>query len=364
MRRFITSVLCVSVFFIGLGALVEKAGAAFRSDEKALAIIAAARKAIGGDAAINNIRSLRVRGSTVKILKIGGEEKSIAGETEIAMQLPDKFSKIVKLGSGGEDRPGDASIDVLVTSDRPSGVGPHKVTIKKGEGGQEIAVKRSDADVKEIETADGGRVIVRSISKDGEPARSRSGDGAKVFVDKRVGDAGRPGPRQDEFARTLLALLLSTPGDAAANFTFGGEHQIDGRQCNMIVADLGSSSVRLYLDRDSNLPVMVAYTAVEPQVVFFRKEAPAGRALGEKKDVVTFDRKADASTTAVEYQVRFSDYRSVDGVQLPYKWVTTVNGAAGETFDVASYEVNPANIADAFGKQRIFVREAKPDQNK
>src|SRR3954454_1629756 len=100
MKRFITSILFVSVFFIGLGTLVEKAGAKFRSDEKALELIRAARAAIGGDNAISNVKSLSIVGKTSQAFKLNETEKTEQGETEIALQFPDKFSKMVKIGNG------------------------------------------------------------------------------------------------------------------------------------------------------------------------------------------------------------------------------------------------------------------------
>jgi hypothetical protein len=57
-----------------------------------------------------------------------------------------------------------------------------------------------------------------------------------------------------------------------------------------------------------------------------------------------------------EFQVRFSDYRSVNGVQMPYRWVTTIAGVTDETFDVTSIEVNPANIAERFQNDKVMVR--------
>lgn len=39
MKKFIFSILCVSVFFIGLGGLINQVGAKFKSDERALEII-------------------------------------------------------------------------------------------------------------------------------------------------------------------------------------------------------------------------------------------------------------------------------------------------------------------------------------
>src|SRR4051794_39422048 len=98
MKRFIVSVLCVSVFFIGLGALVDKVGAKFKSDEKALELIRQARTAVGGEQAIAAIRSITISGKTSQTFSVNGAQRSEQGDEEIALQLPDKFSKQIKLG--------------------------------------------------------------------------------------------------------------------------------------------------------------------------------------------------------------------------------------------------------------------------
>ena len=56
-----------------------------------------------------------------------------------------------------------------------------------------------------------------------------------------------------------------------------------------------------------------------------------------------------------EFTVRFADYRSVSGVQLPFKWTQTVGGAPDEIFDVTSYDINPANIAERFARDNVKV---------
>jgi len=124
MKRFLISVLCVSVFFLGLGTLIEKVGARFKSDEKALALIKAARAAIGGDSAISGIQSLRIKGATTHTFKIDGTDRSETGETEIALQLPDKVSKMIKMGREDGNAPaGPGMMErrpevVLVTKDK------------------------------------------------------------------------------------------------------------------------------------------------------------------------------------------------------------------------------------------------------
>ena len=73
---------------------------------------------------------------------------------------------------------------------------------------------------------------------------------------------------------------------------------------------------------------------------------------------MTFTRKI-GEPGSTEISVKFSDYRGVNGVQLPYKWTTSVAGQTTEVLDVTSYELNPANIAEKFQNQRTFVRLKK-----
>jgi hypothetical protein len=80
------------------------------------------------------------------------------------------------------------------------------------------------------------------------------------------------------------------------------------------------------------------------------------------KDTVIFTKKLDAEAgETANVEVTFSDYRSVNGVQLPYHWTQTVSGAADETFDVTNYEINPPNIGDFFKNEKVFLRTQKPD---
>jgi hypothetical protein len=102
---------------------------------------------------------------------------------------------------------------------------------------------------------------------------------------------------------------------------------------------------------------MVSYSGhAMGNVMFFRTKDPAA---GEpEKGTMVFSRKVDAPEMA-EVQVRFGDYRGVNGVQLPYRWTTSVGGQTTEVFDVSGYEVNPANIAEKFQNQRVLVRTPK-----
>ena len=128
-----------------------------------------------------------------------------------------------------------------------------------------------------------------------------------------------------------------------------------------INAAFAGATFKLYLGQTSNLPVMMTYTGMKmPMIMKFKADGAKAGELKDKEHTV-FLRKVDGPPMeTAEFSVKFSDYRTVSGVQLPFKWTQTVGGAADETFDVTSYDINPANIADRFQNQKVMVRTAKP----
>ena len=387
MKRFIFSILSVAVFFVGLGAIVDKVGARFKSDDKAVELIRQARLAIGGDQAIAGIRSMTISGKTSHTFTINGAQRSEQGDEEIAFQLPDKFMKTVKLGHADGLAGDNAMIerrDVLVFNQTDSqkvmvggddeAAGGKKIILRKMEGSDEIAKAVGDGRDGEYTTADGKKIVVRRIE-----GGDASGGEQKIVI--RNGASGEPvkveggrgevlerhlkaheGMRQNELARTTLALLLSAPEGTDATYTFAGEGDVDGTPCNIVNADFTGSSVKLYLSKASSLPVMISYTGEKmPMMFHVRTKAPDG-AEQPKDNVMFFRTEGGPAPETAEFQVRFSDYRGVGGVQLPYKWTTSVGGQPTETFDVTTYDLNPANIADKFQNQKVFVRKVKDGQ--
>jgi hypothetical protein len=368
MKRFIVSILFVTVFCIGLGALVEKTGARFKSDEKALGLIRQARLALGGDQSLADVRSMVVKGNTTLTFKVDGAARNEQGETEIALQLPDKFSKMVKIGRGDgqeADKLMSEKHDVIIMRHAGDGEvagapGVRKVIVTKGDGvNGEIDKIVTDGNDGELNTSDGKKVIIRKIEgRDTDQAIAGAEKGKRIMIER--GDiAEHREHRQNELLRTTLSLLLTAPEGMDVSYTFVGESDIDGTSCNVVNAEFANSSVKLYLSKTSSLPVMVSYLGhAMPNVIFFRTQAPPAVVAEAPKERITFNHKIDAPETS-EIQVRFTDYRSVNGVQLPYKWTTSVAGQTSEVFDVTSYDLNPANIAEKFQNQRVLVRTKK-----
>lgn len=369
MKKFIISVLCVSVFFIGLGGLVEKTSASFKSDARALELIRLARVAIGGDANINNVRSMTITGTSARTFNTGETSNIKGGTLEINLELPNRFSKMVRIGEPSEGGEVQKQVDVIVMRN-----GGGTTDVKDlGDGNKRVIVKDSDGNIltENIKPADGQRKIVIKkadgtvLTEDIKPADGNATftteDGKKFRIEKdvKIVRAGEEGgaTRHNEMLRTTLALLLTAPEGTEINYTYAGESTVDGADCNVVEASSNGSTFKLFLDKTSNLPKMISYLAAPMKII--RLEKPASADSANQKEVKIFVNKSD-STEAVEHQLKFSDFRTVGGLLLPHKWTETVAGNQSETVDVSNFEINPSNIADKLQNQKVMVRTQKP----
>jgi hypothetical protein len=342
MKRFIVTILCVSVFFIGLGGLVDNVGARLKSDARALELIKAAQQAIGGDSAIRNVQSLTIAGKATKTFEIEGVARSEQGDWELNLQLPNKLSKMMRMTIEKDDT-GEKSENKVFTVTKKDG-GQAALTTNEKPVQDVVIVKRG---------GEGGTVIVNEENTNGDVKK-------EVIRDKMRGEFEKH--KQMELFRTTLSLLLSAPQGVEADYIYAGDGSVDGISCDVIEARVGESSVKLFLDKASHLPRMMSYMDHKPMMMFRIKKDDAKAEENIEKTQQTFERKVEAPPTE-EFQIKFSDYRSVGGLLLPFKWTQTVSGRADETVDISSYEINPANIADKFNElpQKIMMRtEKKP----
>ena len=228
-----------------------------------------------------------------------------------------------------------------------------------GDNGENIEIEKVTSDG-ESSTADGRKVILRTKTAgdvDNVVVGTNVEQRKHAMLERTGGPGEMAGHRENELFRTALSLLLTAPEGMDVNFTFVCEGDVDSTPCNIVNAEFAGSNVKLFLSKASSLPVMISYSGhAMGNVMFFRTKDPAA---GEpEKGTMVFTTKVDAPEMA-EVQVRLGDYRGVNGVQLPYKWTTSVGGQTTEVFDVAGYDLNPANIAEKFQNQKVMVRATK-----
>jgi hypothetical protein len=358
MKKFFLMISLAAVFFTGLGGMLQETTAKFKSDEKALALLQKARQAIGGEASLAAVNSLAITGKSTRTFKIDGADRIEQGEMELALQFPDKMVKIVKMGhddAATGEKTVNKQVDVIMIHGGSDGGGEGGNLQWKSEdgkvfdveGGKKIIVK-TDGDGEEAQAGGNKKVIVRHAG--GEPGEIHVNGDKSIVIKGAHGQTDEFPWQLSGFARTSLSLLLTAPQGTDVSYLYAGEGTVDGTVCNIVEAQFGGTSVKLFLGKDSNLPVMMSYQGEKMPMMFRMKidgPKPAATEGGEDKIVRTFTRQAGPPELS-EFQVRFSDYRSVNGVLLPYKWTQTVGGQPDEITEVSSYEINPANIADKF----------------
>jgi hypothetical protein len=335
---------------MGLGGIASQVCARFKSDERALVLIRQARVAIGGDASIANVLSLTAKGNAVRTLNFDGTNTTQAGDYEINLALPNRFSKRIKAHT--ENISGDGTKRAVKEEH-------NVVIIKKGDGDKTV-FNSGDKDG----AAKNKVVIVRNGDGEIETENILPADDGKNRVVKKMRVAHGEGEhRNDEFLRTMLGLFLAAPDGVSVEYFYVGAGEVDGTDCEIVEAKTASNPVaKIYLSKSTNLPVMLSYQGKElPRVMEFKREGV--KPGSDNKDVKVFVRETEASRLA-EVNVKFSDYRTVNGLQLPFTLTQTANGKISETVSIESYEINPANIMDKFSRtpQKVMMRTKNQQQ--
>ncbi|CAN5236715.1 hypothetical protein BH20ACI1_BH20ACI1_20090 [soil metagenome] len=358
MKKFFVTILIVSTFFIGLGALVDRAGATLKSDAKATELIRQARIAIGGDANIENVRSLTIAGNSTYFFNKDGVPQTEQGTLEINLQLPtNRFSKMVRIGNPESDGDGihPKRVEVIVTKDETGNILTEDV---RGTGNRVMKLEKNGSDATEdkkiIIQRNGGTI---QEVKPGDTQVWNTEDGKKLVFEKDVKTENVSGNRQNEMFRTTFALLLTAPKGLDVNYIYAGVGNVDGFSCDIIEAQTGGSSYKLFLDQSTHLPRMISYQAMKPIVVKFIKDEAGNK--GEKQTRVFVRNGNSPKGETVEFQTKFSDYRSFGGIRLPYKWTQTVGGQQEQNIDIVNYDINPVNIADKFQDQKVYMKMKK-----
>ncbi len=366
MKRFIFSAICVAVFFVGIGAIAGGVSANFGSDAKALEIVNRARIAIGGDSAIAGIQNLIIKGSTtINMETPDGTTRTERGESQLAMQMPDKLIRSISLSREGGDGPGGNAVFARTFDVKIVGSG-EIATVAAGEPAEGDAAFRSE---------NGKTFVIRRV--EGKPARLNQTIEVEPAVPGETVRKGRvileniKGPEtnaspQNEMLRMMLGLFLTPPKGIDVNYTFIGEDTVDSVPVNIVNAQAGGSSMKLYFSKLSSLPVMITYTGPELPRVFAIavKGEPNGVEASGDKEIRIVRRTANSEDFVgpepkqVETTVKFSDHRYTDGLQLPYKWTTLKDGKVQSVFDVASYEKNVTNFDDQFPGAKVRIQRA------
>jgi hypothetical protein len=300
------------------GAFGKDGASASRAEE----VLKQARAAVGGGAKLGGVRALSVKG---KFRRVMGE-REMSGERELDLLLPDKYM----------------STDTIVIQGMAM-----TITNSRAINGSEFWSSGGRA---------GGRpggtsFIMRGDGKEPTPedlARAEQEQARNMRV---------------EMARYVLALLLTPTPNFPLEFSYFGEATADDGSADVIDATGPEGfAARLFLDKQTHLPLMLSYRAPKPRVVTMMQVGPRGgggaagghgktkeELLKEAQDKMKA--QAEAKPEEVEMQVRFGDYRESGGLLLPHRIASGPEGETTEEWEIKSYSVNPQFKADKFQKK-------------
>jgi hypothetical protein len=276
-----------------------------KDPDKGAALLAEARRALGGEEGLRAIKTLDVRGDFKRL----AGQTTIEGELQVRLELPDKLRRDEDLS--------------------PPGGGPAIVRTEVLNGAMVWD-----------ENSGGGRMI---FGRFGGGARGgQAQGGGRAQIDPAQLEEAQRRARQIELARFVLIWLLTTDGQVA---WIGAAEAPDGKADVIEITPAAGPSMRLFLDVSSHMPLMVTWQGGAPQLMIAGRRG--GRGEGQGGAPPPARARGGAPVTL---QVTLSDYEVVNGVKLPHLITRGANGMTIEEWTIDSYRVNPAFRADVFSK--------------
>jgi hypothetical protein len=323
------------------------AAATPESVKKADEVLAAARKALGGDklgtvkTVVGSGRTRRVRGDNI-----------VPIEFELLIELPDKYLRADEFPAEDTDPTSSGfNGDQLIQIPPPppgAGLAPGGMPSGRMTGPPPGAPAPGAPSA----GAPGGA---------GEPSASAPGPGRGSMPPGGRGPAVDPRRARlltikQDYARLALGLFAEASG-FPLTFAYAAIAEApQGRADVLDVKGDGTFQLRYFINSETHLPLMVSWTTpptnvvvtvpgqppprtVAPGAVVVAGPAapPAGAPKEEmdkySKDVLAI--RAKAQGTPVEHRLYFADYRDVDGLRLPFRLRRAIGAETTEetTFD-------------------------------
>lgn len=281
-------------------AAVSVAGAT--GDDKVSEVVTLARAALGG----TKVEAVQALSATGEFRRVFGE-REMNGELTVEMMVPGRLKRTEEMGIAGGPR-------------------MERVTALDGETFWEDSTSRG-----------GGPGMMMRF---GGPGAGPGGQPTEA--DRERFRQMQQRRMQGELARYMVALLMKTE-DATVTYVGQAEAE-DGKADVLQVTPKGGQPMQLFLDAETHLPLMVSYKGNRPRMIMRQGGGPP-------PDPEEIRRRMAEPPQEVTYELRFGDYKKVDGVMLPHQLTQSVDGNATEEWTISKYKVNPPLKPEAFVKK-------------
>jgi len=313
------------MLFVPIASFPEGLDAKVRARE----VLSQARAALGGDAALNAVRSLTGSGD----FRSGSGSAAVSGEVQLDLLLPDKIMRTMKWSPVQTMKA--TQVDVMN--------GDHVWTDSQMKQPSEIMAGGPT----------GGGGMGRGGSRGGGGHRSTSGGGGNGKQPDINESASEPEGSADnqtmrlDLSCLIMALLLHFPDLSHTEFSYVGEGDIDGTKADIVkIVTRNGLEISLAVDQKSHRPITAAYKSAKMDIDRIR---PRLKNRTGNEQVL--------EPQAVEVQIYFSEYKPIaekgfNDIWLPHQITKTRNGLTVEDMRIKKFQLNPNIKAKQFEKQK------------
>ena len=343
-----------------------------REDAKADAVMAEARKALGGEKRLADLKALSMRAEFRR--ESSGPVQAGGGSTFVMIGGGGSFS-----GGGGGQTTGSLAIDMVF---------PDKLYRE--------------------ETTTGGFSITRVDGFEGDRPflnLTSNSAGARVAADNPASDPARAKAAlkrtNTDLARLMLGLVAGTQPGLPVTYTYAGQAESPDGTAHVIDVNGGEDfKARLFIDTATHLPLMLTYMEAEPRPIRMMQHgapgsggtrvvtpggstttsgagssgsggasasgsaaasasgsggatvstSPLANLTPEQRAEIDKQMKEAAATPPkmIEYRMFFAEYREISGISLPHRVSRGTAEKTTEEWEIKDYKVNPNIKADRF----------------
>jgi hypothetical protein len=332
---------------IVLAALLVVFGSPLAAQDKAADVMKEMRKALGGDK-LDSVKALSLEGPFQREM---GPQRQMAGTNSLTIQLPDHMYRSEEM-----ELPGGMSME---------------------------------------------RMLALNGTTAWEDSKQRGGMGGGMQIMMRPGGGTDLNPQAIEEARVrrmrteMMRYLMAFFGGATLQPTYVAVAESpDGKADVLEVKNEGGATVKIFVDQQTHMPLMLQYSEVRPRINIDggrggrgfgggggggrpgRGGDPgaggppdagagagagagggagvgAGRGGGDPAQREEMRRRLEAMPPPAPSTVNLylADYKKVDGIMIPHRLTQSVDGKPVEEWTLAKVKVNPAIKADLFEKK-------------
>jgi len=347
------SVVSVTAILL-VASLVQFDGISFSplaAQDRVAGIVSAARKALGGEDKVAGLKGLTAEGPFRR--SMGGRD--MEGVLTVTIARPDKMKRVEEMQMGG--MVGGPMIE--------------RTSVLAGTAAWDDTQNRGGMG--------GGMQIVMRGPGDGPGPGGGAGPTPEQLNEIRV-------RRMRVQLQRLTAALLADAGTPWVDA--GIAESPDGKADILETKEETGRTLRLFIDQETHLPLMVQYQDPKPMIMINGGPGrgpggpggpgmrggpggagPGGAAPGDRPDAARPGAGAPPQPMTPEevqkrvaemqrnppqlgtFAMHLGDYKKVDGIMLPHKIETSLDGEPNEEWTVEKYKVNPQIKADTWEKK-------------